>query len=105
VTVPRLGDPGGFALGEAVVDALEVVGITQTAWRWRYNPGEVRPGGSYPPHRELAGAYLAQLPSDDGFYPGDHQGCRCSAVPVLRHAATGQFAAEVQPVEEDLTYA
>jgi hypothetical protein len=82
--VPRLNDPGGFALGERVLSALTTVGVRQTAWRWRYNTQVPRPTGSFEPHRELAGSHLQELPSEEGYWPGDHHGCLCEAVPVLR---------------------
>lgn len=82
--VPQLGNPGGFALGERVLNTLGAVGVRQTGWRWRYNTQVPRPTGGFPPHLELAGAHLTELPADGGFYPGDHRGCLCDAVPVLR---------------------
>jgi hypothetical protein len=84
VAVPQLNDPGGFGLSSSVLEAMSVVGIRQTGWRWRYNPSVPRPTGAFGPHLDLAGASLQELPSDEGWYPGDHQGCRCAAVPVLR---------------------
>lgn len=66
------------------MQALELIGVQQSGWQWRYNPSVRRPGGQFGPHRAQAGKYLQLLPDDDGFYPGDHKGCRCQATPVLR---------------------
>lgn len=92
--VPTLGDPGGYALSVTVLDALGRVGVRATGWRWAYNTAIPRPTGSFGPHRELAGAHLIELPSPDGWYPGDHRGCCCEAVPVLR-GPDGRFATVV----------
>lgn len=84
---PRTGDPGGFGLGRRVTGELAQLGISQTQWRWKYGIGS---RDSFPPHLNLAGAFLEQLPTDDGWYPGDHKGCMCTSVPVLR-GSDGRF--------------
>ncbi len=90
--IPELNDPGGFALSGRVLAALSVIGVRATGWRWRYNTSVPRPTGSYGPHLELAGAHLPSLPTEEGLYPGDHSGCRCESVPVLR-GPDGRFLA------------
>lgn len=94
---PVINDPGGFALGAQVIAVLQELGVRQTGWRWRYNSAVPRPTGSFGPHLELAGATLQALPTDEGWYPGDHVGCRCESVPVLR-GPDGRF---LQVTEHD----
>lgn len=88
----------GFALGQASLESLEQVGIRQTALRWQYNAGITRPTGPYPPHKRLSGAHLNGLPTPDGYFLGDHPGCRCSTVPVLR-SGDGRFVSQTVVLE------
>jgi hypothetical protein len=97
---PQLNDPGGFALSASVLASLSTVGIRQTGWRWRYNSAVNRPTGSFGPHLELAGSFVQTLPTDEGWTPGDHNGCRCQAAPVLR-GPDGRFLATAVADDDD----
>jgi hypothetical protein len=85
---PTPTQPGGLALGSITLSALRDVGISQAGIQWVYSPGVSR--SEFPPHRALAGMFFDFLPTPDGWYPGDHKGCLCGDVPVLRGAG-GRF--------------
>lgn len=84
----------GFLTGRLTLDELAKRGVWVSACRWRYGP-EVR-RAPFPPHRELAGRTVTSSRvgfgfHGDGWYPGDHAGCLCQIVPVLRDR-DGRFA-------------
>lgn len=85
--------PGGMALGRFVMAKLQRAGVGFVQWVWRYSPGLTRPGGSFPQHRALAGTVHPEMPTSDGWEPGDHKGCRCGVTPRLRSLDTGRFVA------------
>jgi hypothetical protein len=81
---------GGPASGERMLRLLARTGAVQVAWRWDVG----MPSVPFPPHQALSGLVFAtwdaeQLTNAAGFphaghyYPGDHKGCQCDAVPVL----------------------
>jgi hypothetical protein len=71
-----------------VYSALGDAGIFQTGVQWVYSPGISRDG--FPPHRELAGTFHEFVPTESGYYPGDHKGCLCHDEPILR-SPDGRF--------------
>src|SRR5690606_35017144 len=79
------------ALGKAVMALLEQRGIKATEFQWVYHPEVKRPTQSFEPHKELGGKIVKSIPTEEGLYPGDHQGCvECSAMPILR-GPNGRF--------------
>lgn len=91
------GAAGGVATGPAVLDAAARVGYATVGWEWATGA----PSRPFEPHRSLEGVQFTdwsdpQLASAGwpgfGFYfPGDHKGCTCDAVPVM--VAPGQAMA------------
>ena len=73
-------DPHGFAVGVLTSAELEREGIRLRQWRWFYGP-EVRER-PFQDHEVLDGRFMRLDGTLQGFWPGDHKGCRCSAVPV-----------------------
>lgn len=72
------------------IDALAAKGVTLAAWQWAYRV-DIRREHPFRDHRELAGAMFVELPTPGGWWPGDHKGCLCDAVPRLRDLGTGRF--------------
>lgn len=84
----------GFAVGRLTLEELARQGIWVSACRWRYGPEMRR--DPFVPHRELAGRTITTDRIGFGFdgfgwQPGDHKGCLCSIIPVLRDRQ-GRFA-------------
>lgn len=84
------GSTGGVATGPRAVRALVEVNQLVAAWEW--NVG--LPSRPFHPHQALAGVRFeawndAALANSSGFpayghyFPGDHRGCQCDAVPVI----------------------
>jgi hypothetical protein len=84
------GSAGGVATGPRAVRALVEVNQLVAAWEW--NVG--LPSFPFQPHQALAGTRFeswddAALSNSTGFpayghyFPGDHRGCQCDAVPVI----------------------
>jgi hypothetical protein len=101
LTVAGGGEPGtsqpdrprGLALGPDARQRIADAGYQTEAYEWRYgDPGWRRT--NFPPHLALNGtrfsswtapaleSYTTWL-SVSHYYPGDHRGCRCQAVPVV----------------------
>jgi hypothetical protein len=57
-------------------------GLELRRWRWRY--GTHYRDAPFGEHRKLDGEYMTTIDQLDGYYPGDHRGCLCVAVPELR---------------------
>lgn len=88
-----MADPGdtlvstagrGIALGQLVRAEFERRGIVITDWRWKHR---TRGANAHPEHQGLNGTeFDGGSVYRDGiiWFPGDHQGCRCEAVPALR---------------------
>lgn len=86
---------GGVATGPTAVDSMIRRGFTRAGYEWRYGD-ETRPGGPFPPHKDLDGVEFhtwdddkLKVPADyawmkiSHFHPGDHKGCRCDAGPIF----------------------
>jgi hypothetical protein len=91
---PPSGAPSGVALGPTVQEALAQAGTTTTGYEWVHGPSD----RVFDPHLDLDGQEFATwddplLQSDGGwpyvpfYYPGDHDGCLCDAMPLW--ATTG----------------
>lgn len=89
---------GGVATGERVLSALGAGGVDVASWAWMHFDG----GNDFPPHADLDGVeftswddpVLAITPEGDWlgnayYYPGDHGGCNCDAVPNLAASESG----------------
>jgi hypothetical protein len=85
---PASGVPSGVALGPTLQGTLADAGTTTTGYEWVHGPTD-RP---FDPHLDLDGQEFATwtdevLASDGGwpyvpyYYPGDHDGCLCDAMP------------------------
>lgn len=78
------------ATGPLAVRALERAGSAVTAWMWDYRPEEER--ATYEDHLDLHEAIeLGAEPGEfDGYFPGDHHGCRCVLRPITASGALGE---------------
>lgn len=90
---------GGPASGTAMLRLIRRTGAVQVAWRWDVG----MPTQPFPPHHALSGLIFRAwdateltnaggFPAGAFFYPGDHKGCQCDAVPVLVYAFDGSLA-------------
>lgn len=80
---------GGPASGVRMLRLVQRTGARQVAWRWDVG----MPAVPFPPHQALDGLVFqswddeqlasAGFPNRGHYYPGDHRGCQCDAVPVL----------------------
>ena len=89
---PTPADPFGFAVGVIIAAELQSQGVALRSWRWRYGPHERQT--PFEQHRELAGRFVALEGVLDGWWPGDHRGCRCSVVPVWRSTIDGRISGD-----------
>lgn len=82
--------PPGLLTSPAWLAALGDAGVFVDRWQWQTG----RPSQPFPPHQSLEGVTfdawddprlgnLSSWPRTPFFYPGDHSGCLCSAVPSL----------------------
>lgn len=82
----------GAALSVRLFNVLAAGGVVEAAIRWRYG---VTPRATFPPHLALDGMTFTgrddeglrntgRFPAAAFYHPGDHAGCRCLMVPVLR---------------------
>lgn len=87
---------GGPATGTRMLRLIARTGAVQVAWRWDVG----MPAVPFPPHHALSGLIFRSwddasltnaggFPSRAYFYPGDHKGCQCDAVPVLVYSEGG----------------
>jgi len=88
---PEAPPAAGFATGPLTLEALATRGVTLAGWQWAYRV-DIRRDHPFHDHRVLAGQVFAELPTPSGWWPGDHRGCLCDAVPKLRDTGTGRFA-------------
>ncbi len=106
LTVAGGGEPGSFqpdqprglALGPEARERIAQAGYTTEAYEWRYgDPGTRRT--NFPPHEALNGTRFTSWTAEalvsyttwlavTHYYPGDHRGCRCQAVPVVINTAS-----------------
>lgn len=98
--------PGGVATGPWAVRAVSRIDLLVQAWEWRLGS----PARPFDPHVDLAGTTFtdfedARLANDDGwppfatFFPGDHDGCQCDAVPIIVRLAA-EDVDELEPEGE-----
>lgn len=105
LTVAGGGEPGSFqpdqprglALGPEARERIAQAGYQTEAYEWRYgDPGTRRT--NFPPHEALNGTRFTSWTAPalesyttwlavSHYYPGDHRGCRCQAVPVVINTA------------------
>lgn len=82
--------PPGMLTGPRWRTALRRVDIVAQGWTWRTG----FPSHPYRPHTELGGAEFtswddpvlangSSWPRTSHYYPGDHRGCQCDAIPKL----------------------
>ena len=93
---PQPDTPRGLALGPDSRRRIADAGYQTQAWEWRYGDASAR-RTNFPPHEALSGtrfdswtapvleSYTSWL-AVTHYYPGDHRGCRCQAVPVIVQA-------------------
>jgi hypothetical protein len=88
-TVPDGSVSGGIATGQTITDALADAGTTTDNYEWVHGPSNV----PCPAHEDLDGQEFASFTDDalanNGewpdvpfYYPGDHDGCLCDAMPL-----------------------
>jgi hypothetical protein len=87
------GGGGGLGTGTVVQGLMGEQGAVLLGWEWQYRPELLR--NTFLPHMLLDGTRFAtftdpKLDTDPAtswlgsyFRPGDHDGCRCKAVPVV----------------------
>jgi hypothetical protein len=94
-----MSGPGGLLSGPRWTRTLSMVGINRDAWRWQTG----FPTSPFEPHQRLSGVQFdswddpalsngTAWPRTSHYYPGDHRGCQCDAVPVLVAQASRQPA-------------
>lgn len=91
--VPQPDTPRGLGLGPDSRRRIADAGYVTEQWEWRYGDASAR-RTNFPPHEALGGtrfdswtapvleSYTSWL-AVTHYYPGDHRGCRCQAVPVV----------------------
>ena len=88
---PSRQNPGGFGSGRHTLDALESQRkVVLAGWQWAYG-ALLNRKHPYLEHHALRGGFFLDLPTPGGYWPGDHKGCLCEAVPRLRDSVTGRF--------------
>lgn len=86
-------------------------GFAVPRWRWEYGDAERQ---AFPPHQDIDGIEFEGWQDDQlvngeawpyvtHFYPGDHAGCRCSAVPVIETLEGETDSEETTFVDINLT--
>lgn len=83
------GASGGVATGPRSLGTLVRLGLATVGWEWLTGA----PSHSFPPHSRLAGTRFTSWddpalasggwPGHGSYFPGDHRGCQCDAVPVV----------------------
>lgn len=82
--------PAGLLTGPRWTRVLSTVGINRDAWTWQTG----FPTSPFEPHQRLSGTIFetwddpalsngSSWPRTSHYYPGDHRGCQCDAIPVL----------------------
>jgi hypothetical protein len=93
---PAAGQPQGVALGSTIQNVLTANDSVITGYEWVHGPTD-RP---FDPHLDLDGQEFTTftddvLQSDGGwpyvpyYYPGDHDGCLCDAMPIFGEGPAG----------------
>lgn len=92
------GAAGGVATGPRSLGTLIRLGLATVGWEWRAGA----PSHPFPPHQALQGTRFtswddpalvsAGWPGLGHYFPGDHRGCQCDAVPVVVEASARQGA-------------
>lgn len=89
----RIGDwvTRGVGTGDETMKiAADEYNVVQVGWMWDYGSAA---RATFEPHLELDGTEFqdfselenaASFPDSDYFFPGDHDGCGCDAVPVVQ---------------------
>ena len=88
--------PPGLLTGARWRAALRALELEPVEWEWRAG----FPTRPFPPHQALSGAIFRDwqddqltaggtFPATSHYYPGDHRGCLCDAVPVLSRRDPG----------------
>lgn len=91
--------PGGLSTGLRTRSMYRALGVAIIGYRWETGA----PTHPFEPHHALAGFQFEawddpRLTNFSGwprvayFYPGDHRGCQCDAVPVVAQIATQEAA-------------
>lgn len=92
---------GGVAAGELVLHTLaDEFGIDTTLYRWSYGDPAAR-ARPFEPHEVLDGLEFAAwddplltnpetFPATPYFFPGDHVGCLCDAIPIFKARLRGE---------------
>jgi hypothetical protein len=84
---------GAVATGDTVLAALPTVGVQVEGYEWAYGDPSLR-DRNFEPHLDLDGqtfsswndpvlTNFAAWPPEQRYFPGDHDGCLCDAVPTL----------------------
>ncbi len=87
---------GGIGTGQTVVEELAAGGVVTESYLWDYGPSPRK--NPFPAHVRLDGtefagwddAVLANtsgFPETSFYMPGDHPGCQCDVVPLIRTTA------------------
>lgn len=99
VGAAQTAGPSGLTTGVRVRNAMAELGLLTTAYEWRVG----MPSQPFEPHQRLAGLVFTSWEDEGltnagpwprtGFYfPGDHRGCQCDAVPVIVRAEQSEVA-------------
>lgn len=83
------GRAGGVATGPRSLATLLRLGLAAVGWEWTVGA----PSQPFPPHQALAGVRFSSWddpvlaytgwPGFGHYFPGDHKGCQCDAVPII----------------------
>jgi len=93
---------GGFASSTRVRTVLDELGAVMNAFEWRTG----FPSQPFEPHQRLSGVVFRNwddpqlenhgtYPRTTHFWPGDHRGCQCVAVPVVVPSTRSQQPREI----------
>jgi hypothetical protein len=92
--------PAGLTSGARVRQTMSQLGLLTTAYEWHVG----MPSMPFEPHQRLAGlrftawddvalSNAGPWPRSSFYYPGDHRGCQCDAVPIIVRAEQAQEVA------------
>jgi hypothetical protein len=98
VVKPNPQPQGLVAGGATVSEAAAKVGLIQTGFIWNYGdelrqtfePHFALDGGEYSGFGDAALVNVDSWPEGNYFFPGDHDGCRCSLVPIYSAMVVGE---------------
>lgn len=99
---------GGPATGKKMLRLVVRTGAATVGWRWEVG----LPAIPFPPHQSLSGVVFrswnddrltnaGSFPHGSFYYPNDHKGCQCSAVPLIIYpsAMTDVLPSDLQLVQ------